>query len=155
MPASRPSPVEPTAHGPGDEPVGPPAGPVTRPGDHDRSRTVAGTDERAIVRLLASGRLRALHALLAERGRDDLLALVAETDARARSLAMAVPDVQMVLERVEREEAPGSPLRSWCQAILAERLLLDYDGAGLFVARQGLDDLGRHRPPALATHDDL
>lgn len=92
MPASRPSPVEPAAHGPGDEPVGPPAGPVPRSGDHDRSRTVAGTDERAIVRLLASGRLHALHALLAERGRDDLLAsgpgnLEAHRASRDRAVA--------------------------------------------------------------------
>jgi hypothetical protein len=103
--------------------------------------------ERAVLRLLASGRLGEVAALLSKQGRRDLAGLVAVTDARARGLAIDVPEVEAVVERVEREEPPDGRLRFWAQAVLAERLLLEIDGSAFLVAQRALDELDRCQLP--------
>jgi hypothetical protein len=112
----------------------------------------SGDLERAALRTLAAGRLADVDALLRgterERG-GDLVALLAETDARARAVMIDVTDVQAVVDRVEHELPPSSRLRFWAHAILAERLLLDLDPAALVVARQALAALDRCDLPVL------
>jgi hypothetical protein len=103
-------------------------------------------EERAVVRVLAAGRLAEVAAMLSKAGRRDLVALVAATDARARGMSVDVPEVEAVLGRVEREEPGDSRLRFWARAVLAERLLLELDGGAFAVASRALDELAGGRP---------
>lgn len=115
-----------------------------------------------MVRTLAAGRLAEVAALLSKSGRRDAVSLLAATDARARGMAIDVPEVEAVVDRIEREDDgdpadPADPtgrLRLWAHAVLAERLLLELDGSAFAVAQRALDglahaDLPPHPPLAL------
>jgi hypothetical protein len=105
-------------------------------------------EELALVRLVASGHLGEVAEQLSKRGRRDDVAQVAIADVRARSLAADVPEIEAVLERIELVEPPGSRLRVWGHAMLAERMLLDLDVGAFRVAGEALDDLREHPLPA-------
>jgi hypothetical protein len=98
-------------------------------------------EERVLLRLVAAGRLGDVAAELSKRGRRDEVGQVAIADVRARGLAADVPETEAVVERIERVEPEGSRLRAWAQAMLAERMLLDLDGAAFAVAGAALDEL--------------
>jgi hypothetical protein len=101
-----------------------------------------------VLRLVAAGRLGDVAAELSKRGRRDEVAQVAIADVRARGLAADVPETEAELERIEQVEPEGSRLRAWGHAMLAERMLLDLDGAAFRVAGAALDELCRHPLPA-------
>jgi hypothetical protein len=119
-------------------------------------------EERALLRLVAAGRLGDVAAELSKRGRRDEVAQVAIADVRARGLIADVPETEAVLERIERvdhaesvararadrADAEDSRLWAWGHAMLAERMLLDLDGAAFRVAGAALDELCRRPLPA-------
>jgi hypothetical protein len=93
------------------------------------------------LQLLASGRPLDVLLHVTNSGRNDLVAQLLWADAQVRLLSIDGAALQGLVERVHREEAPGSRLRSWASAMLAERLMIDGDVAALLVARHGLDEL--------------
>jgi hypothetical protein len=112
------------------------------------------------LRLLAAGRPEAVTAAVDASGRRDLIADLLRADAQVRQLAIDVPAIQALVERVreherEREVGADGPsegdgrLGAWVSAMLAERLAVDGEPAGLFVARQALDELGQQPVPVL------
>jgi hypothetical protein len=105
-----------------------------------------------VLRLLASGRLAEARTLVTASGEPGLVGLaglVAETDVRARGLAVDVPEIQAVLEQVEAGEPPDSRLRFWVLAVLAEQMLVNFDPAAFVVTQQAREELRRLDLPTL------
>jgi hypothetical protein len=110
--------------------------------DYPDLRRGPGDFETVALRLLGAGRLDDLRALLAAEGTPgDLVSELLRAEVDVRSMALEPLALQALIERVDREEPPGSRLRPWSRALLAECLLLSGEAAAFLVARQALEDL--------------
>ena len=107
-------------------------------------RTVGANDretsafEHGVLRHLAAGRVADVHAALPVAGRGDLFATLAGADARLRRSTVALAELQRIEVRVERAGPAPGPYRMWIKALLAGRLLQDFDLHAGEVARSAV-----------------